>query len=64
MLDIEEAKAIMTGGLGKAELEFIASLTAPLAWVIRHAENAFVTKNGSTFFLDAGSGLFGVTNAH
>jgi hypothetical protein len=64
MLDIEEAKAIMKRGLGKAELELVASFTAPLAWVIRRADNAFATKNGSTFFLNAGAGPFGVTAAH
>jgi hypothetical protein len=29
-LTIEEAKEIMKSGLGKAELEFVTSLTAPL----------------------------------
>lgn len=62
--DIEEAKAIMRRGLGKAELEFIASLTAPFAWVIRLPDHNYAAKNGSAFFLDTGSRLFGVTAAH
>jgi hypothetical protein len=35
MIAIEEAKAIMKAGLGKAELEFVTSLTVPLFWVYR-----------------------------
>ena len=54
--DIEEAKAIMKGGLGRAELEFVASLTAPFAWVVRLPEGRFRTKSGSR--------VFGVTAAH
>jgi hypothetical protein len=39
----KEARAIMAAGLGKAELEFATSVTAPLYWVkhkdlIRQAE--------------------------
>jgi hypothetical protein len=34
-LTIEEAKAIMHGGLGKAELELVTSFCAPLYWAIR-----------------------------
>jgi hypothetical protein len=33
MLTIEEAKAIMKAGLGKAELEFVTR--APLYWITR-----------------------------
>lgn len=64
MMDLEEAKAIMKRGLGKAELEFIASLTAPLCWIIRREDNKFQTKNGSAFFLNTGHGPLGVTAAH
>lgn len=60
----EEARKIMSGGLGKAELEFATSLTAPLFWVIREENKQFRARNGSAFFLDAGEGPFGITAAH
>ena len=47
------ARAIMAGGLGRAELEFATSLT-PLYWVIREGGRQFRARNGSAFFLDAG----------
>jgi hypothetical protein len=50
--------------LGKAELEFIGSITAPLCWVIRDGSGKELMKNGSVFFLDAGAGPFAVTAAH
>jgi hypothetical protein len=63
-LSIEEAKAIMRGGLGKAELELVTSFCAPLYWVIRSEQGAAGTRNGTSFFLDAGRGVFGVTASH
>jgi hypothetical protein len=60
MITIDEAKAIMKAGLGKAELEFVTTLTAPLFWVYRDGAG-FRARNGSAFFLDTGSGPFGVT---
>lgn len=60
----EEARAIMAGGLGKAELEFVTSLTAPLYWVIRKNDNHFRARNGSAFFLDTGDGPLCVTAHH
>jgi hypothetical protein len=62
-LTIEEAKALLKAGLGAAEIDFITSLTAPLYWVIRDGKT-IRSRNGSTFFLDAGEGVFGVTAAH
>src|SRR5215471_15001209 len=61
---IDEAKALMRSGLGKAELEFIATITAPLFWVLRGNDRRDHMKNGSVFFLDAGQGSFAVTAAH
>lgn len=60
---MEEAKAILRAGLGRAELEFITSITAPLYWVWQEGDRLQV-RNGSCFFLDAGEGVFGVTAAH
>jgi hypothetical protein len=60
----EEARRIMRAGLGRAELEFATSITAPLYWIIREAKGRYRVHNGSAFFLDAGSGVFGVTANH
>jgi hypothetical protein len=50
--------------LGKAELEFIASLVTPLVWIIRRNDGLEMMKSGTAFFLNTGKGLFGVTAAH
>jgi len=63
-LTIEEAKRIIKGGLGKAELEFVTSLTAQLYWIIKERNSGFIVRNGSAFFLDIGEGPFGVTAYH
>src|SRR5260221_4311043 len=63
-ISIEEAKAIMAGGLGKSELDFISSLTAPIFWLIPENDGKFQARNGSAFFLDAGQGPFGITANH
>lgn len=63
-LSEHEARAIMSGGLGRAELKFVASLTAPLFWVIKQPSGELKVRNGTAFFLDAGEGPFGVTAAH
>jgi hypothetical protein len=60
----EEAKAIMAGGLGKAELEFVTSLTAPIFWLLPGPDRKFQARNGSAFFLDADAALFGITASH
>jgi hypothetical protein len=60
---MEEAIALIKGGLGKAEIEFPASVTAPLFWVLRDHSGERI-KNGSVLFLDAGMGVFAVTAAH
>jgi hypothetical protein len=56
-----EAKAIMSSGLGQAELEFVMFLTAPLYWIIREADRKYRVRNGSAFFLDASQSPFAVT---
>lgn len=62
-LTIEEAKKIMKD-LGKAEGEFVTSLTAPLYWIIEEGNSWPIVINGSAFFLNAGEGPFGVTACH
>jgi hypothetical protein len=57
-----QARAMMAV-LGKAEGEFVASLTVALFWVLRDSDR-FSARNGSAFFLDAGKGPFGVTAQH
>jgi hypothetical protein len=62
---IEEAIAVIRRGLGKAELEFVSSLTAPFFWILRNSSSGkHMVKSGSIFFLNAGKGAFGVTAAH
>ena len=39
-LDEAEARRIMAGGLGRAELEFATSVCAPLYWIIRELRAA------------------------
>ncbi len=63
-LTMEEAIAIMKGGLGKAELEIVSSFCAPLYWVYLDENRQILTKNGSAYFLNAGKGPFGVTAFH
>jgi hypothetical protein len=60
----EEAIAIMRGGLGEAELALVASFCAPLYWVNPIDVRQIEVKNGSAFFLDAGTGPFWVTSYH
>ena len=60
----EQARALMSSGLAKVELEFLMSLTVPLFWVLREGEKCFRVHNGSAFFLNAGAGLFAVTAHH
>ena len=62
-MDRAEATKLMKGGLGRAELQFAASIVAPLGWVWRQDGKKCI-RNGSTYFLDCGSGPFAVTAAH
>jgi hypothetical protein len=59
-----DAKALMAAGLGKAELEFIASITAPIFWMLRDDHGNEQIKGGSAFILDTGAEVFAVTAAH
>lgn len=63
-MDEDEARRIMSGGLGRAELEFATSICTPLYWVVEEAEGRRRPRNGTVFFLDAGEGVFAVTAAH
>src|SRR5260370_14262732 len=49
--------------LGKAVIEFAASVTAPLFWVLRDGLGENI-KSGSAFFLDTGTAAFAVTGCH
>jgi hypothetical protein len=49
--------------LGKAEIEFAASVTAPLCWVLRDCSGEMI-KSGSAFFLSTGIATFAVTACH
>lgn len=63
IMEEAQARALMAV-LGKAEGEFVASLTTTLWWVIREGDRNYRARNGSAFFLDAGKGVFGVTANH
>jgi hypothetical protein len=60
----EVAVAMILAGLGKAELELVASYTTPLFWVLRNSSGLETMKNGSAFIIDTGQRVFGVTAAH
>jgi hypothetical protein len=61
---VNEAKLIMSSGLAESELAFVASICAPLYWAIRRPDGTVQSSNGTAFFLNAGSGVFGVTACH
>src|SRR5271166_6531970 len=63
MVTVEEAKAIVRR-IGKPLLKFVASVTAPIYWVVRDPEGGVHTRNGTAFFLRTHEALFGVTAAH
>jgi hypothetical protein len=63
-LSMEEAKAIMRGGLGRYELELVTSFCAPLYWAIRDHDGTVRSRNGTAFFLDTGQKMFAVTACH
>ncbi len=44
-LTLEEVRNIMSSGLGKAELEFATSITAPLYWIIKEGDSNFSVGN-------------------
>jgi hypothetical protein len=63
-LSMEEAKAIMAGGLGEFELRLVTSFCVPLAWREYDDRGAIVPRNGTAFFLDTGESVIGVTAQH
>jgi hypothetical protein len=60
-LSVEEAKAIMAGGLGEFELRLVTSFCVPLAWREYDDHGAIVPRNGTAFFLNTGARVIGVT---
>lgn len=59
----EEALALAPGPLSGEVLRLAASYAQPLFWPTGAAANGPI-RNGTTFFLDAGRGVFGVTAGH
>lgn len=49
--------------LAKAEIEFAASVAAPLFWVLRNCSGERI-KSGSVFFIDTETAIFAVTACH
>jgi hypothetical protein len=60
-LTLDEATALLKGGLGKALKETAASYIAPIFW---DRSNGAVENNGTIFFLNCGEGPFAVTADH
>jgi hypothetical protein len=61
--DYAEAVRIMSGGLGRAELELATSFAMPLYWIYTEG-SGFRVRNGTAFILDTGQAVFGVTAGH
>jgi hypothetical protein len=61
----EKAKLLVAGPLGEALTHAAMLYSAPVYWSDRSSVNGMEDiRNGTTFFLDCGAGLFGVTAAH
>jgi hypothetical protein len=59
----EEALALAQGPLSGEVLRLAASYVQPLFWLTGPGAGGQI-RNGTTFFLDAGQGVFGVTAGH
>jgi hypothetical protein len=60
---IEEAKRVMSAGLGEVELKLAISFSAPIFWATVK-DGRLRARNGTAFFLNTGERLFGVTACH
>ena len=60
----QDQRAVLDSGIGKIELELINSFNLPLFWMIPNADGTARYRNGTSFFLNTGSRLFGVTASH
>ncbi len=60
---IDEAKRVMSAGLGEVELKLTISFCAPIFWATLR-EGKLRCRNGTAFFLNTGEKLFGVTACH
>jgi hypothetical protein len=60
---IEEAKRVMSAGLGEFELKLVISFSAPIFWATMKG-GQLRARNGTAFFLNTGERLFGVTACH
>lgn len=63
MVTEAEAKEIVRR-IGEPTRAFASSIVAPLYWVVRNNDGTGYTHNGTAFFLQTESALFGVTAAH
>jgi hypothetical protein len=59
----EQALALAKGPLGGELLRLAASTVEPLFWPVGRPDNDLL-RNGTTFFVNAGQGIFGVTAGH
>jgi hypothetical protein len=63
-LTVEEGQAVIKGGVGEYELELVNRYCVPLAWRESTGQGPIVNRNGTTFFLNTGERVMGVTAAH
>lgn len=60
---VDEAKRVMSAGLGEVELKLAISFCAPIFWAtVKHGK--LRSRNGTAFFVNTGERLFGVTACH
>jgi hypothetical protein len=60
---LDEAKRVMSTGLGEVELKLVISFSAPIFWAAVK-DRQVRSRNGTAFFLNTGDHLFGVTACH
>jgi len=60
---MDEARRIMSAGLGEVEIKLAISFSAPIFWATLK-DGLLRSRNGTAFFLNAGDQLFGVTACH
>lgn len=63
IVTVDDAKRVMSAGLGEVELKLAISFSAPIFWATVK-DGQLRARNGTAFFLNTGERLFGVTACH
>src|SRR5690349_15460235 len=63
---MEQAQALAAGPLGREIQYAVFKYAKPIYWAVAQSPNGIddEVRNGTTFFLDCGQGVFGVTAGH